>query len=670
MTKSPNSQVGDNMSPAYATNADSLTTSEEQFKLICADPASPITPIHKLLNAHQAVKNNIDQCGAVGSCAQKLWFSFFFDGTGNNLDADEGFLKHSNVARLFRVHPKDDTIKGIYRFYVPGIGTYFKDIGDKGGTVLGLAFGHMGEERLAWAFKQFDEAMRKHIARAFNPTNAIVEINIAAFGFSRGAALARAFMQRFFKRCNAGAGGLRLKACDYPVNLRFLGIFDTVASVALPMASNTTPLAASVAGAQYAVASRLSDGANIPLRPDHLAFAQGGKAGADPAPGRFDGHATWGEEMRIPEEVKAVRHFVAAHEIRNSFPLDSITVLENGSFHKPAHFIESVYPGVHSDVGGSYRPGEGARSPKSNQKMGLIPLQHMYEAALAFGVPLLAVTQWQKLNRDDFDIDERVRTAFNYYLSQVNAAPTLGAQFNAQMGLYYAWRFQAIRRKAAGDTRERQAVAQTLAESKVEAAALKKDIARLEAENTAARKKLFDAQQTRLRAKDRLLGESQKAWLAEAPKYDEAINEAAQKQDKTQDALLRAQAKLDALPKPDSLQNYLDFYDQQLVKDAKSIYQRLHPAGRESKSARIADGRNLRPHYRALITAYENEFIHNKGLQDEKLIEFFDTYVHDSLAGFAKDATLPSDPRVIYVGRDEKFKYAQQQSNDAVLKTA
>ena len=120
----------------------------------------------------------------------------------------------------------------------------------------------------------------------------------------------------------------------------------------------------------------------------------------------------------------------------------------------------------------------------------------------------------------------------------------------------------------------------------------------------------------------------------------------------------------------DSLQSYLDFYDQQLVKDAESIYRRMHPAGRESKSTSIANGGNLRPHYRALVTAYENEFIHNKGLQDEKLIDFFDTYVHDSLAGFAKDATLPSDPRVIYVGGDEKFKYAQQQSNDAVLKTA
>ena len=41
-----------------------------------------------------------------------------------------------------------------------------------------------------------------------------------------------------------------------------------------------------------------------------------------------------------------------------------------------------------------------------------------------------------------------------------------------------------------------------------------------------------------------------------------------------------------------------------------------------------------------------------------KIIAFFDNYVHDSLAGFARDATLPSDPRVIYIGADVKAKYA------------
>ena len=38
---------------------------------------------------------------------------------------------------------------------------------------------------------------------------------------------------------------------------------------------------------------------------------------------------------------------------------------------------------------------------------------------------------------------------------------------------------------------------------------------------------------------------------------------------------------------------------------------------------------------------------------------FFDLYVHDSLAGFAKDETLPSDPRCIYVGGDEESRHAR-----------
>jgi hypothetical protein len=45
-------------------------------------------------------------------------------------------------------------------------------------------------------------------------------------------------------------------------------------------------------------------------------------------------------------------------------------------------------------------------------------------------------------------------------------------------------------------------------------------------------------------------------------------------------------------------------------------------------------------------------------MRDPELSAFFDTYVHDSLAGFAKDATLPSDPRVIYTGGDDKLLYA------------
>jgi uncharacterized protein (DUF2235 family) len=41
-----------------------------------------------------------------------------------------------------------------------------------------------------------------HLARAFSPANAIIEVNVALFGFSRGAAMARAFSNMLLKeRC-------------------------------------------------------------------------------------------------------------------------------------------------------------------------------------------------------------------------------------------------------------------------------------------------------------------------------------------------------------------------------------------------------------------------------------------------------------------------------------
>jgi hypothetical protein len=123
------------------------------------------------------------------------------------------------------------------------------------------------------------------------------------------------------------------------------------------------------------------------------------------APGKYNGHCGWGDEMRIPEMVEEVRHFVPAHEIRNSFPLDSVSLLDKGSINKPAQFSETVYPGVHSDVGGSYRPGEGGRSDRPGQKLGVIPLADMYSLALAKGETLLPECARKKFNHDDVDVD-------------------------------------------------------------------------------------------------------------------------------------------------------------------------------------------------------------------------------------------------------------------------
>lgn len=95
------------------------------------------------------------------TCQVQLRVAVFFDGTGNNLNADVPTNEHSNVAKLFRSHLDNDPGAGIYALYVPGLGTYFKDIGDPG-EEWGAAFGKMGEPRLAWAMERIDQIVAKY----------------------------------------------------------------------------------------------------------------------------------------------------------------------------------------------------------------------------------------------------------------------------------------------------------------------------------------------------------------------------------------------------------------------------------------------------------------------------------------------------------------------------
>lgn len=82
----------------------------------------------------------------------------------------------------------------------------------------------------------------------------------------------------------------------------------------------------------------------------------------------FDGHAEWADaeqSLRVPPDMPCV-HLVSAHEIRRSFPLDSIET-EAGL---PAGCEEIMFPGVHSDLGDGYLPKEQGRGsdPKGSDK--------------------------------------------------------------------------------------------------------------------------------------------------------------------------------------------------------------------------------------------------------------------------------------------------------------
>ncbi|KAB0595492.1 phospholipase effector Tle1 domain-containing protein, partial [Cupriavidus pauculus] len=141
---------------------------------------------------------------ACATCEEQPWFSFFFDGTGNNLKVDEPKLKLSNVARLYLGHVKKREDPLINDFYYPGVGTplnasdpsWWEKLRDS--EVLGGGAGLGWDVRLTTAEKEFNEYLKYN--------HRVTRIDIAVFGFSRGATLARAFVNRLLAKCTMKDG--------------------------------------------------------------------------------------------------------------------------------------------------------------------------------------------------------------------------------------------------------------------------------------------------------------------------------------------------------------------------------------------------------------------------------------------------------------------------------
>lgn len=583
---------------------------------------------------------DFDRKSSSSTCFQKIWFSYFFDGTGNNLEADVKLEKHSNIARLYRAHQRTNVAIGIHSIYIPGIGTYFREIGDPGGTVRGAAFGALGEGRLNFALNEFDRFLKSPLARATSSINAISDISVAVFGFSRGAALARAFVNLLMEtRCNYKGGKWTLKNGGWPLRFRFMGLFDTVASVGQPMSRNNTdyynPLISDVRGM---LNERMSDYQDT--QPVQLAFSHRGLPGADPAPGRHAGHESWGRNLHIHESVEEVRHFIAAHEIRNSFPLDSISTFRNGRIIKPAHFYETIYPGAHSDVGGGYAVGEGGKSLLPEESLSLIPLRHMYDFSVNKKIPMLPEN---KLYQSDFKTSASLVEVYNKYLIAVGGATSIGDGVNRQVKMHLAWRFINMKNRVKNNAK------------------ISKSLKIYDDHY----KKIKKSHELRLEAlrKDFLMAQVSLAATEELHKQsnatDDAVKQAREIVENKKHEYLKAKAEQDAVPDVSRIDSLAELYDQQLLVDVQSI--RSHLQNKNGPRSR----ENLRPHYLGLIESYENEILEMNKIKDEAIIQLFDQYVHDSLAGFGRDATFPSDPRVIYIGSDEKMKFADSSVRDS-----
>lgn len=230
---------------------------------------------------------------------------------------------------------------------------------------------------------------------ATNPK--IERIRVSIFGFSRGAAEARVFANWLKNACDVpegmsfynprGDGILRLAGIK--VDIDFMGLFDTVASAGI----------------------------------------------AQSVPGEaWDGHGAWArkQDMEIPNYVSRCVHMVGAHEVRGSFPLDLID---------GPNYEEIVYPGVHSDVGGGYKPAEQGRGAKDSDKLSQIPLCDMYREAVQAGVPLRLHTA-PDLFQSRFRVSPELRAAFNAY---VEATRDISARQTSTRRILYNHYVQYLR---------------------------------------------------------------------------------------------------------------------------------------------------------------------------------------------------------------------------------
>lgn len=109
-------------------------------------------------------------------CSDVVHISVFFDGTGNNKDADEEKKKWSNPARLWRtanqyvVDSRINNSTSNYAIYVSGVGTRFNGelsifqralswIQDN--NVIGGSSGLGGGKRLAYGEEQLNDALKQ-----------------------------------------------------------------------------------------------------------------------------------------------------------------------------------------------------------------------------------------------------------------------------------------------------------------------------------------------------------------------------------------------------------------------------------------------------------------------------------------------------------------------------
>lgn len=276
-----------------------------------------------------------------------LRVGFFFDGTGDNADNiargnqcrasqlgldsqdEQNLLDHclphqmdpmssygrqkTNIAKLFDFYPDDSTRsldndeqQATLRIYIEGVGT---EAGQPDQVFPDMALGRGDTgvvKKVEAASKKISDFLEKIIFN--NEPILITKIEVDVFGFSRGAAAARHFVNDLRRGRNSQLAqtlrGEESLATDFDwrfghgLRVNLIGLFDTVAAI-----------------------GTFSDGWNV----------------HDDRNGDLKLHLA-------PDSAPKVIHLVAGDEHRHNYSLNST---------RPG-FKEIVIPGAHGDIGGSY----------------------------------------------------------------------------------------------------------------------------------------------------------------------------------------------------------------------------------------------------------------------------------------------------------------------------
>lgn len=253
------------------------------------------------------------------TCPWTMRVGVFFDGTGNNKENDQPIGEMSNIAKLSEIYRTRDSEEKMEKYdvvYRNGVGT----INGKDDVTGGLAKGEGGIERI-------HEAIKK-VAEFFDSKPCAKEFIVDVFGFSRGAAQARHFVNELHDR-----------AAGPNVKVGFVGLFDTVASFA---------------GSWWGILGfgddKAGDNVNIAewkVKDGTKTIRRGGRKYEVPYYASFVQPFNFHLSAASADQVE---HFVAKDEVRKNFPLSTIEPNDGGFLN------EQTFIGVHSDIGGGYGP--------------------------------------------------------------------------------------------------------------------------------------------------------------------------------------------------------------------------------------------------------------------------------------------------------------------------